>query len=143
MASSKILSVLLNHQGQDRDHPYTLIIGIFLIFIIALVARLRNPLNSIPGPFWARWTPFWLAYYASNGNMHQKMIETHKTYGSLVRTGPNEISVSNPQALKVIYGQYILSVVVVPTAKPYLRIMLIFFCELSRRWKQLPQKRLV
>ncbi|CRG86476.1 Pisatin demethylase [Talaromyces islandicus] len=101
--ASRLISTFLDSQAQDA-RPYTFIIGIVVIAIVALVAHLRNPLNSIPGPFWARWTPFWLAYYANNGNMHRKMIETHKKYGGLVRTGPNEVSVSNPRALKVIYG---------------------------------------
>lgn len=32
------------------------------------------------------------------------MIALHDKYGSLVRTGPNEVSVSEPTAIKTIYG---------------------------------------
>lgn len=32
------------------------------------------------------------------------MIELHKKHGKLVRTGPNEISVSDLSAIKKIYG---------------------------------------
>ena len=37
--------------------------------------------------------------------MHRKMIDLHAKYGTLVRTGPNEISVSDLDAIKTIYGK--------------------------------------
>ena len=36
--------------------------------------------------------------------MHRTMIKLHSKYGKLVRTGPNEISVNDPSALKKIYA---------------------------------------
>lgn len=36
--------------------------------------------------------------------MHRVMIQLHKKYGSLVRTGPNEVSVSEPSVIRTIYG---------------------------------------
>ena len=38
------------------------------------------------------------------GNMHRTMIDLHERYGKLVRTGPNEVSVSDLLAIKQIYG---------------------------------------
>ncbi|KMU88386.1 pisatin demethylase [Coccidioides immitis H538.4] len=81
-----------------------LVIGIALILAITFWVHSRDPLRSIPGPLWAKWTPFWLVHYARSGNMHRQMIATHKKYGRLVRVGPNEVSTANPEALKAIYG---------------------------------------
>ena len=36
--------------------------------------------------------------------MHRTMIELHKRQGKLIRTGPNEISVSDLSAIQKIYG---------------------------------------
>lgn len=36
--------------------------------------------------------------------MHRQMIALHEKHGYLVRIGPNEVSVSDPAAIKTIYG---------------------------------------
>ena len=38
------------------------------------------------------------------GDMHRTMIKLHKEHGDLVRTGPNEVSVVDPSAIKKIYA---------------------------------------
>ena len=38
--------------------------------------------------------------------MHRTMVGLHKKHGKLVRTGPNEVSVSDLTAIKKIYGEY-------------------------------------
>jgi cytochrome P450 len=38
------------------------------------------------------------------GDMHTTMIALHKKHGKLVRTAPNEVSISDPTAIKLIYG---------------------------------------
>ncbi|KAJ7496667.1 benzoate para-hydroxylase [Mycena latifolia] len=80
-------------------------------FISTLYARhfifQRRPLHHIPGPFLARWTPFWLAYHAYQGRRYTAVHEAHQAsrYGVLVRIGPNHVSVASPDSLSVIYGQ--------------------------------------
>ncbi|KAF1962628.1 cytochrome P450 [Byssothecium circinans] len=63
-----------------------------------------DPLRNIPGPFFARFSRLWMVYHSRKGDMHTKMIDLHKKYGTLVRTGPNEVSVSKPAIIKIIYG---------------------------------------
>ncbi|KAF2165914.1 hypothetical protein M409DRAFT_55282 [Zasmidium cellare ATCC 36951] len=63
-----------------------------------------HPLASIPGPFWARLTRLWITKHSWDGDMHTTIIALHKKHGSLVRTGPNEVSVSDLAAIKTIYG---------------------------------------
>lgn len=38
--------------------------------------------------------------------MHRQLINLHEQYGPLVRTGPNEVSVADPAAIKKIYGMF-------------------------------------
>ncbi|EFW18192.1 hypothetical protein D8B26_005031 [Coccidioides posadasii str. Silveira] len=102
MAEGFIYSV--SNSRREDVLSNALVIGIALILAITFWVHSRDPLRSIPGPLWAKWTPFWLVHYARSGNMHRQMIATHKKYGRLVRVGPNEVSTANPEALKAIYG---------------------------------------
>ncbi|QKX59663.1 uncharacterized protein TRUGW13939_06803 [Talaromyces rugulosus] len=97
-----LIQNLLNFSNQDVI-PFTWIIGLALIVIFSL-AYVRDPFKGIPGPFLARWTAWWNVYYSRKGNMHRNMMAMHKKYGTLVRTGPNEVSTSNPEAFNIIYG---------------------------------------
>lgn len=38
--------------------------------------------------------------------MHRTMISLHKKHGKLVRTGPNEVSISDLTAIRKIYGKH-------------------------------------
>ncbi|KAH7025397.1 cytochrome P450 family protein [Macrophomina phaseolina] len=63
-----------------------------LLFLLTCIhRRYLSPLSKYPGPFWASVTDLWL-------------IELHKQYGSVVRLKPNKLSISCPEAFKVIYG---------------------------------------
>ncbi|KAK4494480.1 hypothetical protein PRZ48_014778 [Zasmidium cellare] len=59
-----------------------------------------HPLASIPGPFWARLTRLWITKHSWDGDMNTTMMELHKKYGNLVRTGPNEPSRPSGAATK-------------------------------------------
>ncbi|OAP60194.1 hypothetical protein AYL99_05196 [Fonsecaea erecta] len=63
-----------------------------------------SPLASIPGPFLARFTNLWWLRVVLRRNVHLETIELHKKYGPLVRIGPNEVSVADLEAFKIIYG---------------------------------------
>ncbi|KAI1924231.1 hypothetical protein LOZ65_003126 [Ophidiomyces ophidiicola] len=97
-----LISSLADLDRQDAV-PFALVIGAVLL-VVSLVAHARDPLRSIPGPFWAKWTPLWMIYHVRKRNIHRHMIKIHEKYGPLVRVGPNEVSTSNPEALRVIYG---------------------------------------
>ncbi|KAF9463856.1 benzoate para-hydroxylase [Collybia nuda] len=84
-----------------------------LLLVAALVLAIfkvwrslrRDPLRDIPGPFFARWTPLWLAYHARRGRRYIAVDQLHKEYGTFVRISPNHISVAHKDAIPVIYGQ--------------------------------------
>jgi hypothetical protein len=68
-----------------------------------------SPLARIPSPFGASLSRLWMVMHAWKGDMHRQMINLYSKYGKLVRTGPNEIAVSDLGAIKNIYGLIALS----------------------------------
>lgn len=64
-----------------------------------------SPLRSIPGPFLGRVTGQWLTLVDLTGNRTSTIHRLHQKYGSSVRIGPNEISYSNVDIVKELYGQ--------------------------------------
>lgn len=72
--------------------------------LFVYVRAFSGPLGRIPGPFGARLSRLWMAKHSWDGDMHRPMIELHRKYGKLIRTGPNEVSISDLSAIKKIYG---------------------------------------
>lgn len=83
-----------------------LLVAVSIILPLAYVVYqiYFHPLASIPGPFWAKLTRLWLTKHSRDGDMNKVMMALHERHGSLVRTGPNEVSVSDRTAIKTIYG---------------------------------------
>ncbi|KAJ4365024.1 hypothetical protein N0V83_008640 [Neocucurbitaria cava] len=89
--------------------PWLLLLSIFgsLFFYISLVIIYRvtlHPLARYPGPFLAKITDIYLAYYAYKGSRHLAFQRAHLQYGPYVRLGPNLLSVNTATGLKSIYG---------------------------------------
>ncbi|KAH8801441.1 cytochrome P450 [Xylogone sp. PMI_703] len=63
-----------------------------------------HPYSDLPGPFWAKISRFWLVVQVLKGNIDKKQRELHRKYGKIVRIAPNEVSVSDPEAVRVIYS---------------------------------------
>lgn len=73
--------------------------------LIFRYGRLRN----VPGPFLGKLTDFWRACLQNLGGYHVKLSKIHEKYGSVVRLGPNNVSVSDASAVSKIYslhGEY-------------------------------------
>ncbi|KAF7305701.1 Peroxidase [Mycena chlorophos] len=64
-----------------------------------------DPLRRVPGPFLARWTPFWLMYYARRGDRYLAVHEAHQKYGPVIRIAPWHISFASPDAPSRVYAQ--------------------------------------
>jgi cytochrome P450 len=85
--------------------PILLIAALFASTLGYLIyLRFFHPLASIPGPFSASLSRIWITKHSWGGDMNWTMIDQHNKHGSLVRTGPNEVSVSDLSAIKQIYG---------------------------------------
>ena len=97
----------LNIQHIDIWKMFYLFLPLWLLLVTVIYViyqRYFHPLARVPGPFLASLTPLWQVQQSRNGKLHQTMIALHQKYGKLVRTGPNDVSVSDPGAIKIIYG---------------------------------------
>ncbi|TVY35130.1 Cytochrome P450 monooxygenase [Lachnellula subtilissima] len=87
--------------------------GLLLLVIIQLSwTYFTNPLKSIPGPFFAKFTNFWRFFDTYGGRPELTHQLLHKKHGTVVRLGPNVVSISDPKYLRVIYntrGDYLKS----------------------------------
>ncbi|GAA98292.1 uncharacterized protein L969DRAFT_46843 [Mixia osmundae IAM 14324] len=61
-------------------------------------------LRKHPGPITARFSTFWLAYYARHGQRYRAVHAAHQRYGRIVRIAPNQLSIADADALPVVYG---------------------------------------
>ncbi|GME33993.1 hypothetical protein G7Y89_g3922 [Neofusicoccum parvum] len=76
-----------------------------LAIITYVVYQLHlSPLKSVPGPLWAKLSPWWRVVKVSTGNWQQHSIDLHEKYGRIVRIAPNEISITDPEAINKVYG---------------------------------------
>ncbi|KAL2013538.1 hypothetical protein VTN00DRAFT_1063 [Thermoascus crustaceus] len=78
----------------------------FLSFLLGWVVyqRFLSPYAGIPGPFWASISRFWYLQRIRAGDMHRVTKELHRIHGPIVRIAPNEVSISDPAAMKAIYN---------------------------------------
>ena len=86
----------------------TILIAVALLILFrllwSLVQSTLSPLRSIPGPFWARVSNFWLFRAIQHGSFDKVNLDLHRKYGPIVRVAPNMYSIDNPAAIKIIYG---------------------------------------
>ncbi|OMP88268.1 Pisatin demethylase [Diplodia seriata] len=92
--------------GFAADHKPAVFVGgpALAIFAYLVYQLYLSPLAKVPGPFAAKVSRLWITKHSWDGDMHRSMIELHNKHGSLVRTGPNEVSVADLSAIKKIYG---------------------------------------
>lgn len=60
-------------------------------------------LRHIPGPFFASTSNFQRVWWVKTGQAHLHHQRVHEKYGDVVRIGPNMVSISNPEAIPIIY----------------------------------------
>ncbi|PHH85161.1 hypothetical protein CDD83_823 [Cordyceps sp. RAO-2017] len=63
----------------------------------------RSPVSKVPGPWLSKWTGIALLYHWLRGRRCQYVHSLHAKYGSVVRLAPNEVGVSDLEAVKSIY----------------------------------------
>jgi hypothetical protein len=81
--------------------------GCFLagsLFSVSIYRLFFNPLNKIPGPFFARLTKFDTVFRNAKLDGHHQLDRLHKKHGKFVRIGPNDLSVTHPDGAQVISG---------------------------------------
>lgn len=64
-----------------------------------------NPLNKIPGPYWARLSKFNFVFrVAAKLDSCHHLLELHQRHGKFVRIGPYDVSVTHSDGVEVIAG---------------------------------------
>ncbi|KAL2826539.1 cytochrome P450 [Aspergillus pseudoustus] len=88
------------------DRPVAVLVVSFLVYITwrLIYNRHLHPLRRYPGPFLstASRLPFAIAY--AKGTLHLHSQALHRKYGDVVRIAPDELSYTDEQAWKDIYG---------------------------------------
>ncbi|KAH7409467.1 benzoate 4-monooxygenase cytochrome P450 [Cadophora sp. MPI-SDFR-AT-0126] len=76
-----------------------------LYFSIVFSYRLTfHPLAKFPGPFFARISDWPLVIHCYRGDRHLWEYKNHQKYGSIVRYGPNSLSISTLSSIPLIHG---------------------------------------
>lgn len=87
------------------DHPLGLISAFFATYFIGFVIynRFLHPLAKYPGPFLASLTDIWQLYQFLTLKQPYTLTELHAKYGTIVRYGPDKLSITEEDAIKPIY----------------------------------------
>lgn len=81
------------------------LIGLLAARIALLLYRsFSSPLRNIPGPWSSRFSRLWYAHRVSKGHFEKDNIKLHEKHGRIVRVAPDHYSISDPAAVKQIYG---------------------------------------
>ncbi|KAH9906954.1 cytochrome P450 [Xylariomycetidae sp. FL2044] len=88
----------------DRS-PFELVALLFVLWGLAIfVYRLiLHPLHKFPGPLLAKTFDIYGAIIALTQKSHLIVMEVHKTYGSVLRTGPDKLTFNSIEAVTDIY----------------------------------------
>jgi cytochrome P450 len=84
-----------------------LFLPIHLITLTLSITTYRlafHPLRTFPGPRLAALTKWVDFYHTAPGLRHLWLPSLHEKYGPIVRIGPNELSFSDPGAIKYLHG---------------------------------------
>jgi hypothetical protein len=73
-------------------------------FLLAVIVRRRyfSPISDIPGPFAASFSRLWQLYHIFDGHTESATLKAHQKYGKFVRISQQEVSVSDPEAVKAL-----------------------------------------
>jgi len=67
-----------------------------------LYKRYGSPLRKYPGPFLASFSRLWKVISIAKGSTHLDHIDLHRKYGPVVRIAPDEVSLSSPEAARLL-----------------------------------------
>lgn len=93
------MSLIMDSSVTQTILALVLYLGSWIIY-----CRFFHPLRAIPGPFLASISRTWIVFRTWSGDMEHTQRDLHRKYGYLVRIAPNEVSCSDPESIKIIYG---------------------------------------
>ena len=101
-STKAILAAVIDAKTFASEHYILLSLAVSFAYFFYL--RYLSPYRDIPGPFLATISPLWRLRGALNGSLHKDITAAHRKYGTIVRISPDEVSISDPESIKVIYG---------------------------------------
>ncbi|MCJ1397973.1 hypothetical protein MMC11_001169 [Xylographa trunciseda] len=78
--------------------------SVFYVVLVVVYRLTIHPLAKYPGPIAGRVTDWYSVYHAWKGDRHVDFHRLHQKYGTIVRFGPNRISVNSSSGMRAIYG---------------------------------------
>lgn len=77
------------------------LVAVYKLFIYPLFV---SPLAKIPAAHWsASISPIWILHARFSHRENRLLQEAHRKYGSVVRVGPNALSIDGVEGLRTIY----------------------------------------
>ncbi|KAF4554808.1 Cytochrome P450-like protein 7 [Elsinoe fawcettii] len=76
----------------------------FLYLLFIVIKSYASPLRRVPGPFFARFSKLWYLRNIFKGGFEKTNIELHQKLGPIVRIAPNQYSIDDVEAIRIIYG---------------------------------------
>lgn len=100
--SGKLNAMAVNHL---LNYPFEIALGalFFSIASYVLYQRFFHPLARYPGPFLASLTDLWQVHQFMTLKQPYNLTELHEKHGSIVRYGPDKLSITDEEAIKSIY----------------------------------------
>ncbi|KAF4948628.1 hypothetical protein FGADI_9532 [Fusarium gaditjirri] len=80
--------------------PY-IIAALFTWFLLSSALSWYR-LRHIPGPFFGKFSYLWVAYITITGTQHNHLVNLKQSYGPIVRVGPNEVLVDDPDLIRKV-----------------------------------------
>lgn len=71
---------------------------------LALYRVFFHSLRNFPGPFGCKLSSLWFATYLTKQDAFRQLSTLHETHGAFLRIGSNDLSISHPKAVQVVYG---------------------------------------
>ncbi|KAI0347604.1 cytochrome P450 [Trametopsis cervina] len=76
--------------------------SLLTLFVVAYRVSPFHPLAAYPGPIPAKISKFWASYLAARGDQHEVLRKLHLEHGPVIRTGPNELSFADADAVQPV-----------------------------------------
>lgn len=85
---------------------FDLLFGVSIVLALSFISYrvYWHPLAHIPGPTLAKITGQWRSARYWRGTWHDDILQAHRQYGRIVRIAPNEVSVVDGRAARLLYG---------------------------------------
>jgi hypothetical protein len=99
------MGILERSSFETRTLATSVLISLVLVWIARTIYIGFQPgLRGIPGPWSARFSNFVRFKLVWAGRAHENYRELHETHGTIIRTAPNVVDISDPKMIPIIYG---------------------------------------